>query len=84
MYFFQIPRVGGGGGGPLPPGPPKMKPRIYRIFMSFCNEDNIDRILVGVDYMETDEASAQPGFNEEGNSQLHHTTPKLLGTMQCL
>ena len=36
---------------------------IYRVIMSFSNEDNIDHILAGVDYMETNEASAQPGFN---------------------
>ena len=40
--------------------------------MSFGNEDNIDRILTGAEYMKKDEASLQPGHTPEllGGSEL--------------
>ena len=37
--------------------------RMYKVIMGLSDKDNIDRILAGADYMETDKASVQPGFN---------------------
>ena len=41
--------------------------------MSFSDEDDINRILAGVDYTEMKEAGVKAEFNQEGNSRLRQS-----------